>query len=254
LEQDNPNDPPYKDKIFFVLKMGSGQANMAVSNSTVTIQVLSENNDFIDAHDILDAFVADVNFKYQDAEDVDGNVIGGMVQAYFTPEISMSQESVYTGFRSLMSIRGFVRLPSNGFAFAMAIEVTYGDGVTAKVPFFHYNYNYATQTDPQAFAGSNGSTMALNRQSTEVISFNTYMQIGSEDEALAGFYKAILGARKQMNAKFNVKVLSNVKDEHDEFIPLDDDWFVLCGINYEQELGDIAPWVLSFAKAKRAED
>ena len=239
LDQDDPNEPPYADKVFVVVKLGSGQKNMAVSNSIVTIQVLSENNDFVAARDILDSFSSEYNFKYED----------GIVQAYFTPEVAASQESIYTGFRALLSIRGFVRVPEEGFAFADAMYVTVGEyGIRSRIPFMNYSYNYTAQPDPQAFAGTQGQTMALNRQSTETVSFSTYLQFG-QNAPYNDFSHAVLEARNHLNRKVRIEVRSNLDD-----VTLIDEWFVLSGIHYEQELGDMAPWLISFTRAKMIED
>ena len=240
LDADDPNEPPYYDKIFIVVKLGSGQKNMALSNSVATIQVLSENNDFLAARDILDAFTSKYNFQYEN----------GIVQAYFTPEISSSQESVYTGFRALMSVRGFVRIPTDGFAFVTKLYITVGDAEERQVlPFLNISYNYSAQPDPQAFAGYNGQALSLNRQSTEVVSFSTYLRFSDADPGMRALSEAILNARNDMNKKFKIIGASAIPS-----INLVEGWFVLASIHYDQDLGDMAPWVLGFARAKEVED
>lgn len=256
--EDDPNQPPFHDKIFVVIKFGGGQKNMAISNSIITIQVLSENNDFMAARDILDGFTSEVNFKYVDVEDIDGNVLGGMVQAYFTPEVIASQEAVYTGFRALLSCRGFVRVPEPGYMFVTSIIVNSPDGEDWEIPFIDLRYNYTAQADPQAFAGYGGKTMALNRQTTEVITFSTYLQAGVDSEGQpysnAAFSEYVLATRSEMNAKYRIRMKTNLVDADNQEFLIEDDYYVLSGISYAQELGDMSAWTLSFAKAKLTEE
>lgn len=246
LNGEEPNFTYYSKTIFFVIKVGSGQRNMAVANSNVTIQALSEEDDFVVAREILDRFVATYNFKY----------IDGIAQAYFTPDMSSSQDSVYTGFRALLSCRGFVRVPEQGFMFINNIFVNFvQDGVAYenyRLPFLSCSYSYVAQPDPQAFAGYGGSTKALNRQSTETITLTTYLKYNSGDdlqEIENAFTKAILRAKENMNGKFHI-----VMKTTDNEISITDDYFVLTSAAYGQELADLATWNLTFTAAKEEED
>ena len=133
LGDDIPNKTYYSKTIFFVVKVGNGQRNMAVSNSDVVIKALSEEDDFVIAREIMELFVARYNFSY-DAQE-------GVAQAYFNPDISDSMDEVYTGFRALLSLRGFVRIPADGSLFVNEIDISFMDDeqndVTYKVPFLN---------------------------------------------------------------------------------------------------------------------
>lgn len=252
LNYPDPNEQPYRNKIFVVINMGNGQRNYAVSNSDCTIDVLSEENDFAFARALLDEFIAKYNFKY----------VSGMVQAYFNPNVNASMEEVYTGFRALLSVRGFVRVPDKGFAFVSAISVGFEDTLGEQreflIPFTNLGYNWASQPDPQAFAGTFGQTKALNRQSTTVVNFATYLNFDESEENsdYAAFsYKILSVMNGHQNEKFRIKMISPLPTEQDteNTINLVDKWFVLVGGGYNQELGDIDPWTLSFSEAKEVE-
>ena len=101
LFEENPNESPYKKIIFVVVKLGSGQKNMAVTGYSLSIQVLSEENDFLFSRALLDKFVNEYNFVYANE----------MMHSFFPPEMTSSQDSVYIGFRALYSLRGFIRVP-----------------------------------------------------------------------------------------------------------------------------------------------
>lgn len=219
LDVDSPRDLPYKNTIFVVIKMGSGQANMGVANYSCTLQVLSEADDFTAARQLLDSFIAEYNFEY----------IDGIVQSYFTPDMGGSQESVYTGFRALMSCRGNVRVPEEGVAFVTDILASFDGKLFFEIPFLNVMYNHSCQPDPQAFAGTNGRTMALNRQSTQTITLEAYLwNKGAErletshkydiedfaqtfDYMLDKFSASVIGAHSKMNAKFKLLVRTSIK-------------------------------------------
>ena len=203
-----PQEMPYQDTIFVVIKMGSGQSNMGVSNYSCTLQVLSEADDFIAARQLLDSFISKYNFEYVD----------GIVQSYFTPDMGGSQESVYTGFRALLSCRGNIRVPEDGVLFVTDVIVSI-DGVNAfEFPYISVMYNHSCQPDPQAFAGTGGRTMALNRQSTQTITFDTYLWNKKAYDGTDGNYskgldwwldllsEKVIDAHSSMNRKFYLKV------------------------------------------------
>ena len=262
----SPNESPYHNTVFVVVKMGTGQSNMAISNSNVTIEVLSEENDFMFAREILDRYVTKFNFKY------DSDI--GMVQAFFRPEMSTSQESIYAGFRALLSIRGFVRVIENGFIFVenIAISVVGDSGDNAVlIPFMSLSYSHTAQPDPQAFAGFLGRTKALNRQSTQIVTFETYMQTGNED--FNDLCREFILAQTQINKKFHIRLLTNIPAPDDITDPLSeisstvgingesisrvaviDDYFVLTSLTYNQELGDMSTWAVSFTSALETEN
>lgn len=246
LGDDIPNRTRYSKTIFFVIKVGGGQRNMAVSNSDITIKVLSEEDDFVMAREILEAYVAEYNFQYDESE--------GIAQAYFNPEILNTMDEVYTGFRALLSVRGFVRIPADGSLFVNEIDVIFSDDeqneVTYKVPFLNMHRSYSAQPDPQAFAGFGGLTKALNRQCTEVITFSTYLKYYGDDTNVAcdAFTLAMIRASAKMNRKFRIKL------SFQNGLSLTDDWFVLTGADYAQQLADLDMWNLSFTSAKEAED
>lgn len=255
LDYDDPNESPYKNKVFVVVDMGSGQMNMAVSNSNVTIQVLSEENDFEIAHEILETFISNVNFKYQDE----------LTQAYFWPQVVSSTDAVYTGFRALLSCRGFVRVPEPGYLFAPSTEATLRfvgtDGIEhlAYLPFVNLMYNWSSQPDPQSFAGYGGATMALNRQSTRVVTFSTYLKYtGGNDEAMDELTRCVLGVNGlsdagpvSMNRKYRITI--HMSNGAASLFTVVDGWYVLTGVQVSQELGDISPWTLSFTEALKEE-
>lgn len=244
LNGEEPNFTYFSNTIFFVIKVGGGQRNMAVSNSEVNIQVLSEENDFVVARDILDAFVAKYNFKYSD----------GIAQSYFLPEFNATQESVYTGFRALLSVRGMVRIPESGFLFATDVVASFdydGKDYEYHIPFLNYGYSFSSQTDPQAFAGFKGMTKALNRQGTETISMQTYLPyVEGEDDAMNAFTMRIMRISENINAKFHLTVKFVGDGQEFSFV---DGFFVLAGSSYSQELADLAPWQLTFTSAKESE-
>lgn len=263
FDQVGANDSPYKDKVFVVLKFGNGQRNYAVSETDLTIQVLSEENDFIFARELLDRFIGRWNYEYDEEN--------GFVMSFFNPSMNSSQDEVYTGFRALMSARGFLRIPENGIMFVSSIE--YYDAtnhVSFKVPFINLSFNYTTQPDPQSFAGYGGATKALNRQSTTVVSFNTYLSLVADSEIADSaswvvFSNNVIKAMNgEMNAKFKLtfntpykeKINPNGGDDPSNMrnIPIMDRWFVLVGVSYNQELGDMSTVGLSFTEAKEVEE
>lgn len=256
IDYDNPNESPYAKTIFIVIKCGSGQRNMAVINTDATIRILSEENDFDVARTIMESFIATYNFKYLKEY--------GIVQAYFMPEMDASMEEVYTGFRCLLSSKGFIRVPEPGILFVQDVLVSLDGEKYIRLPFTDFKYNHATQPDPQAFAGNKGNTMALNIQATQTVSFSTYLYINSDDEELTAFSKAVIAAQSHINKKFNLVLRTNIEDDDDgvkyfddpdeqKLIPLVDSWFILTDVSYAQDLGDLSPFSLSFTRALEEE-
>lgn len=255
FEQLGPNDSPYKNTVFIVLKFGTGQRNYAVSQSDLNIQVVSEENDFTFARELMDRFIARWNFKYDPQS--------GFIMSFFNPSNSSSQDEVYAGFRTLMNARGFVRVPEAGMMFISEIIFTDGDA-SFSIPFINLSYNYTAQPDPASFSGFNGKTMALNKQSTTVASFNTYLTVKNDDESnqdasnWLAFSNAVFAAiRGNMNKKFSLTFRTPYIDDSDPLdekpVDLMDSNFVLVGFTYNQELGDISPISLTFAEAKKEE-
>ena len=243
---DEPNNSPYRKIIFVVVKLGTGQENMAVSNYSINIQVLSEENDFLFSRDLLDNFVSEYNFEYKD----------NILHSYFPPEMNSSQDSVYIGFRALFSLRGFIRVPNDGFLFAKDITVSWSDGETeysGKIPFINLSYHYSAQPDPQAFAGYLGQTKAMNRQNTETVTFVTYLMC--DDEATdaptvlyTSFTKAVLNAKSKMNRNFFITI-STPSDG----TTLTSTNYKLVGVDYSQDIANISPIALSFVCASEDE-
>lgn len=266
-QYDNPNEPPYKNTIFVVIKMGSGERNMAVANSTVTLQVLSEENDFLAAREIIDEFIAEYNFEIAPE---------GFIQAYFTPDVMASQEQVYAGFRALLSTKGFIRVPEPGVVFIRDVFISLDNDMGwVRMPFIMLNWNHAAQPDPQAFSGNLGSTMTLNKQATQTVSFNTYLVQSKDHSNLDMVCANIILAMSDINRKFHIAVLTDIPLEDAFYEGMDsvitytdskgeqktvakvhiiNDWFVLASASYNQELGDLSPWSLAFSRAKMEED
>lgn len=214
-DSDSPQDLPFKNTIFVVIKLGSGQANMGVANYSCTLEVLSEEDDFTAARQLLDSYVAKYNFEY----------IDGIMQSYFTPDMGGSQESVYTGFRALLSCRGNVRVPEEGAVFITDVLMSFDGKFFFEVPYISVMYNHSCQPDPQAFAGTRGRTMALNRQSTQTITFDMYLwrphtetssglaySVSSHDDWLGVMSEKIIEAHSSMNTKFRLMVRTPIAD------------------------------------------
>lgn len=253
-----PIEMPYQKTLFFVIKLGAGDTNMAVTNSPVSIQCMSEENDFVVAQQILRDFVASVNFIYQDE----------VIQSYFTPEVVSSSQEVYTGFRALLNCRGFIRIPEKGVAFVTDICFKDSSGNWFKMPFINMNYGHHAQSDPMSFAGYNGATMALNRQSTQTFSISTYLwyfedaEKGSQEAQLNEFSTSILEAMNDMNKKFRIMPRTNIKPstsvseqevDGEYRLPLIDAWFILADATYVQEWGNLSLWSFTFTRAKETE-
>ena len=265
-EAESPEDPPYKKTIFFVIKVGQGEVNMAVSNSSITIQCLSEENDLTMAREILDEFIKAYNFTYAD----------GMVQSYFMPEVSSPAEQVYAGFRALLSCRGTIRVPESGVVFMLDICFTDNSGNVFRFPFTNIGFRHNGDIDPQSFGGTSGATMSLNKQTTQVFSFNGYLWhidtagMTGDEKTLAECQNALsaqmIEAASDMNAKFHVTIRTNIEVSTPKgvvpigdysgknYMSLFDGWFVLQSMAANQELGDISPWSFTFSRAKEKEE
>lgn len=261
-DYDSPNESPYRNHIFVVVKMGTGQRNEAVSESSVTLQVLSEQDDFLIARTILDQFIAEYNFKL---------TADGFVQAYFNPEVIASQETVYTGFRALMTTRGFIRVPEPGVVFVTGVIISIDGGETYfRIPYMGLRYNHNAQPDPQAFAGTMGNTMTMNRQASQTISFDTYLTQSSEKTPLDAFSSKVFLADRHINAIFDIALVTNVdpEDAYDEdsvmspivdgedtdLVVIGKGQYRLVSASYSQDLGDMSTWSLTFSRATREEN
>lgn len=258
---ERPIEMPYQHTIFFVVKIGQGQVNFAVWNTPITIQCLSEENDFKAAEAIMKKFIQGVNFEYRD----------GIIQSYFVPEVTDALSEIYAGFRALMTARGYLRVPEDGIVFVQDIYVNNINGETGtateddwfKWPFISIVFDHSATPDPQAFSGQYGSTMALNRTNTQTFSMNCYLfnyENGSEsEEKLSAFSVNIIKAMNDQNRKFNMIVRTNVMDpegtagEIDEFVPLfgDDMYWVLTHASLSQQWGDLNTWSLTFTRARK---
>ena len=226
---ETPLEMPYQHTIFFVVKIGQGQVNFAVWNTPITIQCLSEENDFKAAEAIMKKYIQNVNFEY----------LNGIIQSYFVPEVTDALSEVYAGFRALMTAKGYLRVPEDGVIFVQDIYVypNWEDGDAAntpfKLPFISMTFDHSANPDPQAFSGQYGSTMALNRTNTQSFSVNCYLFTYEEDnetkKLLTDFSSRIIKAMNDMNAKFHIAARTNIKDENGigGYLPLFDFWYVL---------------------------
>ena len=101
----------------------------------------------------------------------------------------------------------------------------------------------------------------MNRQSTTMVSFTTYLThhnqgetLDSDDQLLDEFSKAVIKAKK-LNRKFHI-VTRTVTTDNDEpeifgqrLFSIVDDWFVLVSASHEQQRAEMSVWSLSFARA-----
>lgn len=236
---EDPIQMPYQHTIFFVLKLGQGEINFAVFNCPISIQIVSEENSLDAARAMMMAFIRERNFRY----------IDGIVQSYFTPEVSSSDQEMYAGFRGLYSVRGSVKVPDDGIMFITNVMVKMEEDLEPfELPFLTATLDHSAQPDPQAFSGNSGMTMSINRMTTQAVSITTYLWNG--EDGPGRFSKAVIGAMTNMNRKFRIICVSNVEDDHGDAIAVCDDTFILTNAHYSQEWGDIAPWSLTFAKSK----
>lgn len=258
LDVETPEEIPYANTIFVVIKIGSGQRNMAVSETTITLQVMTEENDFVVTKKILDTFLAEYNFEFKD----------GIIQSYFNPEMVSSTDSVYSGFRAMYNCRGTLRIPEDNLLFVQDIMVGIpdGNGITEmhKIPFISQSYDNQASTDPQPLSGYNGVTLNLNRQTTQTVTLNTYIfyfsDVGNDKEKawVNRFAKAVLRSQKDMNRKFKIAIRTNIEGTEPEDeggkICLTNDWYTLVGTTYNQDWGDISTWALTFSRSKEREE
>lgn len=282
IDYGDPIDVPGQKKIIVVVKFGQGQINKALLDMPVSIQCLSEQNDYITAAKLLRKFCNDYNFEYYD----------GIVMSFFTPEIMSAAEEVYNGFRALMGCKGSVKVPEDGLVFVTEVWSTAEIGNETKwfkVPFINIGDNWVAQTDPQAFSGFNGRTMNMNRQGTETFSFSCYLwnytsaqinSAGSEGEAnimrcLNSFSRKVLTAPYNINVRFRLYFKTNIEvsegdDGWDQNVwntikntdlaidqtsktycmPSYDGYFTLANRSLGQAWGSIVPWSISFTESK----
>lgn len=246
-----PEEDPFNKHVFVVVKIGNGQRNFAIVNSSVTISVLSEANAFDFARKLMDNFVAQVNFEFRD----------GIVQTYFSPSVASSQEQMYAGFRSLLVTNGNIRIPEEGLCFVQDVLIDLGDGKGFfKLPFIDIGNNYSAQVDPIAFSGFGGRTMNLNRQSTSAITISTYLWHYGDGSQIDEFSMAVLKAKTNLNKKFRIVMRTNIEDDQAEEILGErrlvecDMWATLTGFFHRQSWGDITVYSLSFTEAKQEEN
>jgi hypothetical protein len=288
-EVHDPLDVPYQNTIFIVLKVGQGQINKAVLNMPISIQCLSEQNDYETAGAILREFCNKYNFEYTD----------GIVMSFYTPEMISSGEEVYDGFRALISSRGTVKVPEDGLLVTTEIwsyDDTEGNKGWFKLPFLTLQDNLSIQTDPQSFAGYQGRTMNINRQSTTTESVDGYLwnyskeaikAVGPDSDEgrmmrhLNYFSQKVLFAKKHMNVRFRLYFKTNmevtdgdvgydsivatylkdtdapiesgtnqgIRTEHGYYMADAEGWFTLAGRSYSQAWGDVSPRSMTFTEA-----
>lgn len=260
LDSDSPTDLPYQKTIFVVIKVGSGIRNMGISNSDVTLECLTEENDFEVTRAILDAFLEEYNFEYRD----------GMLQSYFNPEIGSSMDAVHTGFRAMYHCRGNIRIPVDGLVFVQDALVSFSPSDSENVewvelPYLSLAYSSDATADPQAFSGQLGRTANLNRQTIQTISMTSYLFYdpnarSRNDTLMNEFSLAVIRSQMKMNRKFRLALRTNVTDPSEVEIKgerrlcIANDWFTLSNATYEQDLGDASPWSLVFSRALEKEE
>lgn len=260
LDSDSPADLPYQKTIFVVIKVGSGVRNMGISNSDVTIECLTEENDFEVTRAILDAFLEEYNFEFRD----------GMLQSYFNPEMGSSMDSVHTGFRAMYHCRGSVRIPVDGLVFVQDALVSFSPSGSenaewVQLPYLSLAYSSDATADPQAFSGQLGRTANLNKQTVQTISLTTYLfydpsATSKNGTLMNGFSLATIRSQMEMNKKFHLALRTNIADSSateikgERRLCIADDWFTLSNATYEQDLGDASPWSLVFSRALEREE
>ena len=267
----DPLDTPYQNTIFIILKFGQGQVNQAILNMPVRIQCVSEQNDFAVASAVLRQFCNKYNFEYTD----------GLVMSFYTPEVTASAQEMYEGYRSLISCSGTVKVPEDGLAFVTEIwSYDSSESKWFRIPFITMNESWSAQGDPQSYAGMNGRTMNLNRQSTSTMTFSCYMwnfndaQIAADatrtNACLTKFTKNVLSAKYSMNRRFKLYFKTNVLvskgdaaydstfyeklkdiDHMDEsyYLPCAEGTFTMVSSSYGQSWGDINTRSLSFTES-----
>ena len=292
-EYTNPVDMPYQNTIFIVIKFGQGQINKSVLNMSVTLECLSEADDFTVANAVLREFCNIYNFEYTD----------GIVMSFYPPSVSSSAEEFYNGFRTLLNCSGNIKVAEEGVVFVTEIwcyDDKQGDEGWFKIPFISLQDTWNTVTDPQSFSGYNGRTMNINRQSTNTISFDTYLFNYSNKEItnsynpqylrhMNNFSQKILLSALGMNNKYRMLFKTNIivssdkygidegfkeeifndllKDEattdllvseekgnRKYYLPSCYGTFTLINKSYSQAWGDINTWSLSFSESKKGGD
>ena len=241
VDIDNPIDMPFRNTIFFVIKVGDGTSNFAIIQNSFSIQALSEENSFDAAKRILELFVDKYNFTYTEE---------GMIEAFHRPSISSSGEQMYSGFRALINLSGDLKFPAKGVLFIRNIEAS-EDGVHYfNLPFINVTFSPSCQPDSASFAGYNGANMSLNKASTQVVSISTYLwDNGDNNSDLDAFSAHVVDAVDDMNRKFKLKLNTSKSGT-----TICDDWFILMSATYGQSLGEVSVWNLTFARAKQFEE
>ena len=233
---EKPIEMPYQHTIFFILKMGKGQINFAIWNCPITIEIVSEENSFEVARAMMEQFLREKNFIYEN----------GIIQSYFTPEVSSSNQEMYAGFRALLSVSGYVRCPEENVVFVTNIKVGIDDGEVFDYPFLTVSFDHSAQPDPQAFSGNFGATSSINRMTTQSVSITGYLW--NTDDQVGEFSSNVMGAMNNMNRVFRLILVSNIEDKNKTKLNVCDDHFILTGAHLSQEWGDLSPWTLTFAR------
>lgn len=257
---ESPEQMPYPKTVFFVLKAEQGEINFAVWNCPITIQVVSEENSIDAARAMVMEFIHEYNFKYED----------GMVQSYFTPAIGSNMEEMYTGFRNLMFVRGYIHVPEDGVLSVVGFRFKVRDGAKSsgwfQYPFLNMSFRHSASPDTQPIPSHHGSTQTLNRFTTQTFSISTYLwhtgskilddyfdsKLKEEEKNQNLFTESVLHAFKSMNRKFDVEILSNVEnqDEDSGRMVVLSGTFVLSDASYMQDFGDLSPWSISFSRSE----
>ena len=267
---DNPLDVPYQHTIFVVLKFGAGNTNGSVLTQPVTIMCLSEEDDYKVSNRILRKYCEEYNFEYKN----------GMVAKFMMPSVIQSASEVYEGFRAQLSCTGELKVAEDGAIFVTEVW-WFNEKKWIRIPFIQMNDSWNASIDPQSFAGFQGRTMNLNRQSTSAISFSAYLWDTSID-GVGEFSRNILNADTEMNRKYRLCFLTSIKatsvptganadmikqlwkdraesngetyeDDSLGYLPMSLKDYTLTGRAYGQNWGDVSAWSIAFSESISAD-
>lgn len=269
---DNPLDVPYQHTVFIVLKFMNGNTNGSVLTQPVQIMCLSEEDDYKVANSILRKYCEKYNFEYRN----------GMVAKFMMPSVVQSSSDVYEGFRAQLSCSGELKIVEDGLVFVT--EAWWFNDQKEKwvrLPFIMMADAWTASYDPQSFAGFQGRTMNLNRQSTSTITVSTYLWDTSSD-GVGEFSRNVLNSDTEMNRKYRLCFLTNImaqsvptgdnadmikqlwKDraesegvEYSEkdigYLPISIKDYTIISRQYQQGWGDVSAWSLSFSESISAD-
>ena len=129
----DPNKLDIDNTVFCIIKFGRGDITPKMMYSyPVTIRVLMMDTVVEEVRDTMCAFADSVNFVYED----------GVIQSYFSPEVTDTMSEVYEGFRSVMSITGYIKVPVSDDLLFMAGISTAADTLEgAKIGVQYYAYD-----------------------------------------------------------------------------------------------------------------